>query len=176
MQDTNKTSHYLELVRKTDSISTSNLFKNTSMNSLYWENECLRLQSTDLVFLERLSKWYKNALQQSFIQFLIHRRWYIDSSLKNLVPTLRNGTFAFINKQPGNLQSEIWIVTIELLSEVVFCRISGTKQLQFPQATLRPDGRQNQYRPCHRSRLLHDICNILTLQDPGSIYGSPGPP
>ena len=80
------------------------------LNSLYWENECHRLQLTSLVILEKTSKTDNVSLQQIINRIPKVKYRYRGSFPSDYVPTLDNDTFAIINTQPSNMQGEHWIL------------------------------------------------------------------
>ena len=65
MQDATEICHYAELVGGPLRLELNFTFPLEGvMNSLYWENECLWLQLTSLVFQEKTSKMDNVSLQQ----------------------------------------------------------------------------------------------------------------
>ena len=80
------------------------------LNSLYWENECHRLQLTRLVLLEKTSKMDNVSLQQIINRIPLLKYRYRGSFPSDYVPTLDNDTFAIINTQTSNMQGEHWIM------------------------------------------------------------------
>ena len=95
MQVAAKGFHYLELVGEPLELEPNSTFpQNTSLNYLFWENECFMLQLTSLVLLENLSKIKIVSLQQrdNRIPRLMYR--YRGSLPSDYVPTLDIDTFA----------------------------------------------------------------------------------
>ena len=73
--------------------------QSTSLNSLFWGNECLWLQLTSLVLSERISKKDNGSLEQVFNRIPLLNYRYFGSFSSDYVPTLDNYTFAIINAQ-----------------------------------------------------------------------------
>ena len=80
------------------------------LNSLYWENECHRLQLTSLVLLEKTSVIDNVSLQDIINRIPLLKYRYLGSFTSDYVPTLDNDTFAIINTQHSNMQGEHWIM------------------------------------------------------------------
>ena len=72
--------------------------------------ECLRLQLTNLVLLEKTSKIDNVSQQELFNCIPLLKYRYRGPFHSDYVPTLDNDTFAFINTQPSNMQGEHWIM------------------------------------------------------------------
>ena len=126
MQDATENCHYPELVRKPLRLELYFTFpvEHTLLNSLYWENECLRLQLTSLVLLEKTSNMDNVSLQQIINRIPLLKYRYRGSFPSDYVPTLENDTFAIINTQASNMQGEHWIMMAKISSNIVFCRLS----------------------------------------------------
>ena len=62
-----------------------------------------------MVLLEKTAKRDNVSLQQIFNCIPLLKYRYRGSFPSYYVPTLDNGTFAFINTQPSNMQGEHWI-------------------------------------------------------------------
>ena len=80
------------------------------MNSLYWENEYLRLQLTSLVLLEKTSKMDNSSLQQTINCIPLLKYRYRGSFPSDYVQTLDNDTFAILKTQLSKMQGEHWIM------------------------------------------------------------------
>ena len=80
------------------------------LNLMYWENECLWMQLTSLVLLEKTSKMDNICLQKIFNRIPLLKYRYRDSFPSDYVPTLDSDTLATINRKPSNMQSEHWIM------------------------------------------------------------------
>ena len=90
------------------------------LNSLYWENECHRLQLTSLVLLEKTSKTDNVSLQQTINRIPLLKYRYRGAFPSDYVPTLDNDTFAIINTQPSKMQGEHWIMTANSRQKLYF--------------------------------------------------------
>ena len=80
------------------------------LNSLYWENECLRLQLTSLVLLEKTSKKENVSLQQIINRIPLPKYRYCGSFPSDYVPTLDNDSSTVLNTEPSKMQDEHWIM------------------------------------------------------------------
>ena len=101
------------------------------LNSLYWENECHRLQLTNLVLLEKTSKMDNVSLQKIINRIPLLKYRYRGSFPSDYVPTLDNDTFAIINTQPSNMQSEHWIKIANSSQKLYFANSLGRKKYSF---------------------------------------------
>ena len=101
------------------------------LNSLYWENEFLRLQLTSLVLLEKTSEMDNLSLQQIFNRIPLLRYWYRGSFLSDYVPTLDNDTFAIIIRQPINMQGEHWIMIANCRQKLYFADSLDRKKYSY---------------------------------------------
>ena len=101
------------------------------LNSLYWENECNRLQLTSLVLLEKTSEMDNVSLQQIINGIPLLKYWYRGSFASDYVPTLDNDTFAIINTQPSNMQGEHWIMIANSRQKLYFADSLGRKKYSF---------------------------------------------
>ena len=101
------------------------------VNSLYWENECPRLQLTSLVLLEKTSKMDKVSLQRIINRILLLKYRYRGSFPTDYVPTLDNDTLAIINTQPSNMQVEHWIMITNSRQKLFFADSLGRKKYSF---------------------------------------------
>ena len=101
------------------------------MNSLYWENECLRLQLRSLVLLEKIAKMDNVSLQQINNRSPQLKYRYRGSFHSDYVPTLDNDTFAIINTQPSNMQGEHWIMAANSRQILYFADCLGRKKYSF---------------------------------------------
>ena len=100
-------------------------------NSLYWENECLPLQLTSLVLLEKTSKMDNVSLQQIINRIPLLKYRYRGSFLSDYVPNLDNDTFAIINTQPSNMQGERWTMIANSRQKLCFADSLGSKKYSF---------------------------------------------
>ena len=82
------------------------------------------------------------------------------------VPTFENDTFAIIHTQPSNMHGEHWIKIAHSRQKIVFCRLSWSYKVQFPQAAKRTDNARTTTVRFQCFRFLHDICSFSTLQNP----------
>ena len=98
------------------------------LNSLYWNNECHRLQLTRLVLLEKTSKMDNVSLQQIINRISLLKHRYRGSFPSDYVPTLDDDTFANINTQPGNMQGEHWIMSENSRQNFYFADSLGRKK------------------------------------------------
>ena len=101
------------------------------LNSLYWQNECHRLQLTSLVLLEKTSKMDNVSLQQIINRIPILKYRYRGSFPSEFVPTLDNDTFAIINTQPRNMRGEHWIMIAHSRQKLYFADFLGRKKHSF---------------------------------------------
>ena len=101
------------------------------LNSLYWENECHRLQLASLVFLEKTSEMDNVSLQQIINRISLVNYRYRGFFPSDFVPTLDTDTFAIINTQPINLQGEHWIMIANSGQKLYFADSLGRKKYSF---------------------------------------------
>ena len=102
------------------------------MNSLYWVNECRRLQLTIFVLLGKdVLKWIIFDLQQIINRIFLLKLRHLGSFPSDYDPTLDNGTFADINTQPSNMQGEHWIMIANFGHELYFVDSFGCKVYTF---------------------------------------------
>ena len=101
------------------------------LNSLYWENECHRLQLTSLVLLEKTSKMDNVSLQQIINRIPLLKYRYRGSFPSDYVPALDNDTFAIINTQPSKMQGEHWIMIANSRQKLFFADSLGCKKYSF---------------------------------------------
>ena len=101
------------------------------LNSLFWENECHRLQLTRLVLLQKTSKMDNVSLQQIINRIPLLKYRYRDSFPSDYVPTLDNDTFAIVNTQPSNVQGEHWIMIAKSRQILYFADSLGRKKYSF---------------------------------------------
>ena len=101
------------------------------LNSLYWENECDRLQLTSFVLLEKTSKMDNLSLQQIINRIPLLRYRYRGSFPSDYVPTLDNDTIAIINTQPSNMKGEHWIMIANSRQKLYFADSLGRKKYSF---------------------------------------------
>ena len=107
MQDAAENCHYPELVGEQLRLDLDFTFVwKTLLSSMYWENECLRLQLISLVLLGKTSKMENVFLQQILNSIpLLKNRWF--SSIQ--FDSTDNDTFAIVNTQASKMQVEHWI-------------------------------------------------------------------
>ena len=98
---------------------------------MYRENECLQLQLTKLVLLEKKSETDNDSLQQIINHNLQLKYLYRGFFPTDYVSTLDNDTFAITNMQPSNMHCERWIM-ISNSRQTIFCRLFWSKTKQFP--------------------------------------------
>ena len=98
------------------------------LNSLYWENKCLQLQLTSLVLLEKTSKMDNVFPQQIIYRILLLNCRYSGSFPSDYVPTLDDGSFAFLNTQPINVQGEHWILIAKYRQFLFFTDSLGSEK------------------------------------------------
>ena len=98
---------------------------------MYWENECLRLQLTSLVLLEKLSKMDNVSLHQKSQRTLPINYQYRGSFPSDYLSTVDNDTFAIINTQPSNMQGEHWIMIAIFRQELYFADFLGCEGYSF---------------------------------------------
>ena len=101
------------------------------LNSLYWENECRRLELTSLVLLEKTSKMDNVSLQQIINPIPLLKYRYRGSLPSDYVPTLDNDTFAITNTQPSNMQGEHWITVANSRQKIYLADSLGRKKYSF---------------------------------------------
>ena len=101
------------------------------LNSLYWENECHRLQLTSLVLLEKTSKVDNVSLQQLINRIPLLKYRYRGSFPSDYVPTLDKDTFAIIYTQSSNIQGEHWIMIANFRQKLYFADSLGQKKYSF---------------------------------------------
>ena len=101
------------------------------LNSLYWENECHRLQLTNLVLMEKTSKMDNVSLQQIINRILLLKYRYRGFFPSDYVPTLDNDTFVIINTQPSNMQGAHWIMIANFRQKLFFADSFGRKKYSF---------------------------------------------
>ena len=132
MQDATENFLYPELVGEPLRLELNfNFFWNMLLNSLYWENECLRLQLTSLVLLEKTSKMDNVSLLQIINRILLLKYCYRCSFSSDYVPTLDNDTFAIKTRQPNNMQGEHWIMIAKSCQKLYFADSLGRKKYSF---------------------------------------------
>ena len=98
---------------------------------MHWANECLWLQLTGLVLLEKTSKMDNFSLQQTINRIPLLKYRYCGSFPSDFVPTLDNDTFANINTQPSNMQGEHWIMNAKSCQILYFADSLGGKKYSF---------------------------------------------
>ena len=98
---------------------------------MYWENECLRLQLTSLVLLEKTSKIDNVTLQQLINRILLLKYWYRGSFPSDFVPTLDIDTFAIINTHLSYMQGKHWIMIANSRQILYFADSLGHKKYSF---------------------------------------------
>ena len=131
-QDATENCHHPELVGEPLRLELNFIFlRDTLLNSLFWENECLRLQLTSLVLLEKTSKMDNVSLQQIINRIPLLKYRYRGSFPSDYVPTLDNDTFAIINTQPINMQGENWIMIANSRQKLFFADSLGRKKYSF---------------------------------------------
>ena len=134
MQDATENCHYPELVGESLRMEPITTFlENTLQNSLYWGNECLWLQLTSLVLLERISKGDNTSLQQTINHIPRYNNqvslpWF--HSLR-LCSNSDNDTFAIINMQTSHTQGKIWAMIGKFCLEMFFADPFGSKVHRF---------------------------------------------
>ena len=101
------------------------------LNSLYWENECHRLQLTSLVLLEKTSKMDNFSLQQIINRIPLLKYRYRGSFPSDYVPTLDNDTSAILNTQPSNKQGEHWTLIAKSCQVLYFAESLGREKYSF---------------------------------------------
>ena len=101
------------------------------MNSLFCENECLRLQLTNLVLLEETSKKDIVSLQHLINRIPLLKYWYRCSFPSDCVPTFDNDTFAIKITHPSNMQGEHWIMIANSRQKLFFADSLGRKMYSF---------------------------------------------
>ena len=101
------------------------------LNSLYWENECHRLQMTSLVLLEKTSEIDIVSLQQIVNSIPLLKYRYRGSFPSDYVPTPDNDTFAIKNTPPSNMQGEHWIMIANSCQKLYFAGSLGRKKYSF---------------------------------------------
>ena len=101
------------------------------LNSLYWENECHRLQLTSLVLLEKTSKIDNVSLQQIINGIPLLNYRHRGSFPSDDGPTLDNDTFAIINTPPSLMQGEHWIMIANFWHDLHFADSLGCKGYSF---------------------------------------------
>ena len=99
--------------------------------SLYREKECLWLQLTSLLLLEKTSEIDNNSLQQIMTRIRLLKYRYRDCFPSDCVPTLDNDTFAIIKTPPSNMQGEHWIMVAKSRQLLYFEDSLGRKKYTF---------------------------------------------
>ena len=79
---------------------------NKLLNSLFCENECLRLQLTNLLLWEEISVIDNVSLQQVIICMPLLEHRYGGSFPSEYVPTFANDTFAIKKTQPKSMRGQ----------------------------------------------------------------------
>ena len=133
------------------------------LNSLYWENECLQLQLTSLVLLQKTSKMDNVSLQQIINHIPLLKYRYRGFFASDYVPTLDNDTFAIINTQPGNMQGEHWIMIANSRQKLQFANSLGRKKyssLQQQKEQMLPENIQS-----HPS-----VCGFYTIYEAFHLF------
>ena len=100
--------------RTTEAGSKLFFLKNTLLNSLCWENECLRLQLSCFVLVEKIFKMDNVFRRRKINRIPLLTYRYSGYFPSAFVPTPDHDTFAIINTYPSN---HIWIVIAN------FCQI-----------------------------------------------------
>ena len=95
------------------------------MNSLYWENECLRLQLSSLVLLQKTSEVDNVSLQQIFKRIPLLNYRYFASIPCDFVPIVPNESFAIKKTQPSDLQGDHWIMNTNCCHKLYFADSFG---------------------------------------------------
>ena len=166
-QDATENCHYHEWLENHWSWTEFLVFLwNTLLNSLSWENECLRLQLTSLTLLEEISKLDSISRQQIFNRIPLLKYQHPGSSPSDYVPTLDNDTFVIINTQPSNMQGEFWIMTANSCQNLYFCRLFWSEKVQFAQTAVWIDVARTTTVPSQRLQFLHGFCSFSFFQIP----------
>ena len=93
--------------------------------------ECLQLQFTGLMLLEKTSKMDKVSLQQRINRIPILKYRYRGFFPSDYVPTLDNDTSAIINTQPSNMNGDRWIMIANSRQIFSFADSLGCKKYSF---------------------------------------------
>ena len=132
MQDSTENCHYPEPVReqlRLDLNFTFPLEYDTELIVL--GNDCLRLQLTSVVLLEKISKMDNVSLQQTIIRIPRLKYRYLGSSPSDNLPTLDDKTFAIINTQTSFMQGEHWIMIANSRQNLLFADSLGRGKYSF---------------------------------------------
>ena len=134
MHDATEICHYLELVGEPLRLELNFTFPLehvTELIVLEERNECHRLQLTRSVLLEKTSKMDKVSVQKKIKRIPLLKCRYRGSFPFDFVPTLGNDTFAIINTQPSNMQSEHWKMIANSCQKLYFADSLGRKKYSF---------------------------------------------
>ena len=132
VQDARENCHYPELVAEPLRLELNFSFPLEHVTELIvLENECLHLQLTSLVLLEKTPKMDNVSLQQLINRIPLVNYWYRGSFPSDYVPTLEKDTFPFINTQPSNMQGEHWIMIANSCQILFFADSLGRKKYSF---------------------------------------------
>ena len=126
------------------------------LNSLYWENECHRLQLTSLVLMEKTSTMDSYSLQQTSNRISLLKYQYRGSFPSDYVPTLDNDTFVIIRTQPSNMQGEHWIKNANSCHKLFFADSLGREKYSF----LKQQHEQMMPEPLQSH---HSVCGFYTI-------------
>ena len=121
-------------------------------------NVCLLLQSTSLVFWERIFDMDNTSLKQTVNCILLLKYWYIGSFPSDIVSNLSNDTFAIMNIQPRNMPVEHWIMIAKFHHDLHFADSIGLPINNYPFL------KQN-YSQMVQTRLQdhHSVCSFYTI-------------
>ena len=132
MQDARENCHYPELVGEPLRLDLNFTFPLEHVTELIvLGEECLRLQLTNLVLLEKTSKMDIVSLQHIINRIPLLKYWFRGSFPSDYVPTLDNDTFAIINTQPSNRQGEHCIMIANSRQKLYFADSLGRKKYSF---------------------------------------------
>ena len=100
--------------------------QNTSLNSLYWENECPQLHLTSLGLLIKVHENGYISVQQTTNRILHFKYRYRGSFPSDFVPTLDDDTSAILN-----MQGEHWTINANYRQLLYFADFLGREKYTF---------------------------------------------
>ena len=134
MQVAIENSHYPELVGEPLRLKLKITFPLEHVTELLvMVNQCLWLQLTSLVLLEKISTSDNVSLEQIINRVLTLNYPYLGSFASVYVPTFDNDTFAIINTQPSKKQGEHWVMVAKFCQNMYFSVFLGREKYCFLQ-------------------------------------------
>ena len=132
MQDATENCHYPELAGEPLRLDLNFTYPVKQVTELIALGERMPSVAVDKFHVVgRTSEMDNNSLQQIINRVSLLKYRYRGSFPSDYVPTLDNDTFAIINKQPGNMQGEHWIMIANSRQILYFADLLGRKLYSF---------------------------------------------